>query len=61
MTTSCCASWPPSTQPPRKQPPQPPPEQPLTIAYLLCWGAKHLYVDSFSTASELKEFSPQQD
>jgi hypothetical protein len=60
MTTSRCASRP-STQPPRKQPLQLPPEQPLTIAYLLCCSARHLYVDGSSTASELREFSPQQD
>ena len=60
MTTSRCASWP-STQPPQKPPLQLPPEQPLTIAYLLCCGAKHLYVDGFSTATELTEFSHQQD
>jgi hypothetical protein len=60
MTTSRCASWP-STPPPQKQPLQLPPEQPFTIAHLLCCGAMHLYVDGLSTASERKEFSPQQD
>jgi hypothetical protein len=60
MTTSRCPSWP-STQLPRKQPLQQPPEQLLTIAYLLCCGAKHLYVNRFSTATELREFSQQQD
>jgi hypothetical protein len=50
-----------STQLPQKQPLQPPPEQPLTIAYLLCCGAKHLYVDGLWTATELKGFSQQQD
>ena len=56
MTTSRCPSSP-STQLPRKQPQQLPPEQlppeqPLTIAYLLCCGAKHLYVDG-TTATEV--------
>jgi hypothetical protein len=64
MTTSRCSSWP-STQLPRKQPLQQPlqqpPGQPLTIAYLLCCGAAHLYVNCFSTATELKEFSQRQD
>ncbi len=60
MTTSSCPSWP-STQLPRNQPLQQPPEQPFTIAYLLCCGAKHLYVDGFSTTTELTESSQQQD
>jgi hypothetical protein len=59
MTTSRCPAWP-STQLPREQPLQQPPEQPLTIAYLLCCGAKHLYVDG-STTTELAEFSRRQD
>jgi hypothetical protein len=60
MTTSRCPSSP-SPQLPRKQPLQLPPEQPLTIVYLLCCGAKHLYVDDLSTATELKGSSRQQD
>jgi hypothetical protein len=60
MTMSRCPSGP-STQLPRNQPLQQPPEQPLTIAYLLCCGAKHLYVDGFSTATRLTEFAQRQD
>ncbi len=60
MTTSHCPTGP-STQLPRKQPLQLPPKPPLTIAHLLCCGAKHLYVDGFSTATELKGPAQQQD
>jgi hypothetical protein len=60
MTTSRCPSWP-STQLPRNPPLRQPPEQPLTIAYLLCCGAKHLYVHGLSTTTELTEFAQQQD
>jgi len=56
MTTRRCPSRP-STQLPLQPPLQPPPEQSLTIAYLLCCGAKHLYVDGFSTATEPNEIS----
>jgi hypothetical protein len=59
MTTSRCPSRP-STQLPLKRPLQPPPKQSLTIAYLLCCGAKHLYVDGSSTATEPNEVSQQQ-
>jgi hypothetical protein len=58
MTASRCPAWP-STQLQREQPLQQPPEQPLTIAYLLCCGAKHLYIDGSTT--ELTEFSQRQD
>jgi hypothetical protein len=50
MTVSRRAARP-STQLPRKEPLQPPP-QPATIAHLLCCGAKHLYIDTLSTAAE---------
>ena len=60
MTASHCPSWP-STQLPRNQPQQQAAQQPLTIAYLLVCGAKHLYVDGFSTTTKLTEFSQQQD
>jgi len=58
MTTNRCPSRP-STQLPREQPLQLPPQQPATIAYLLCCGAKHLYVESSSTATEPNGFSQQ--
>jgi hypothetical protein len=60
MTTSTSPSWP-STQLPRQQPLQQPPGQPLTIAYLLCCGAKHLYVDGFPITTQITEFSQQRD
>jgi hypothetical protein len=56
MTTRRCLSRP-STQLLRKQPLQLPPQQPATIAHLLCCGAKHLYGDGSSAATEPKEFS----
>jgi hypothetical protein len=58
MTTSHCPSGT-STQLPPNQPLQLLPQQPLTIAYLLCCGAKHLYVDA--TELELKGSLQQQD
>jgi hypothetical protein len=70
VTSSRCSSHP-STQLPWKeplqlqqplqllQPLQLPPKQSPTIAHLLCCGAKHLYVDGSSTATEPKESSQQ--
>jgi hypothetical protein len=60
MSTGDCSSGP-STQLRRKQPLQLPPKQPVTIAYLLCCGAKHLYVDDRLTATELNRPSRQQE
>jgi hypothetical protein len=53
----------PREQPLQLQPTQPlqlPPKQSPTIAHLLCCGAKHLYVEGPTTATEPKALSHQQ-
>jgi hypothetical protein len=59
MSTGDCPLRP-SAQLPRKQRLQLPPKQPLTLAYLLCCGAKHLYVEDLSTATQLPGSSQRQ-